>query len=85
MAALFCGGILSAQDNLPRHLDPEIRPIIDKELPTSRRSGDQPCNVYLSFNPTLDRSFHGAGMAHGVTVSPNFKGASMPVSNTTER
>jgi hypothetical protein len=29
--------------------------------------------MYLSFNPTLDRSFRGAGAAQGVTFSPNFK------------
>jgi hypothetical protein len=51
----------------------EIRPIIDKELATARRCGDEPCKVYLAFNPTLDRSFHGPGVAQGVTFSPNFK------------
>ncbi len=41
----------------------EIRPIIDK---TIRR-------WYLSFNPTLDRSWHGPGVKQGVTFSPNVK------------
>lgn len=51
----------------------EIRPIIDRELATPRRCGDERCKVYISFNPTLDRSFHGSGVAQGVTFSPNFK------------
>lgn len=41
----------------------EIRPIIDKKLG----------KWYLSFNPTLDRSFHGPGISGGVGFSPNFK------------
>jgi hypothetical protein len=41
----------------------EIRPIIDKEIG----------RWYLSFNPTLDRSFHGPGVSQGVSFSPNFK------------
>jgi hypothetical protein len=41
----------------------EIRPIIDKTLG----------RWYLSFNPTMDRSFHGPGVAGGVGFSPNFK------------
>jgi hypothetical protein len=41
----------------------EIRPIIDKQLG----------RWYLSFNPTLDRSFHGPGVTQGVAFSPNFK------------
>lgn len=41
----------------------EIRPIIDKQLG----------KWYLSFNPTVDRSFHGPGVAQGVVFSPNFK------------
>ncbi|MDE3195166.1 MAG: hypothetical protein KGN84_02400 [Acidobacteriota bacterium] len=41
----------------------EIRPIIDKQLG----------RWYLSFNPTLDRSFHGPGVPGGVGFSPNFK------------
>lgn len=41
----------------------EIRPIIDKELGP----------WYLSFNPTLERSFHGAEVGKGVTFSPNVK------------
>ena len=41
----------------------ELRPIIDKKLG----------KVYLAFNPTLDRSFHGPGVSQGVTFSPNFK------------
>ncbi|HEY1216986.1 MAG TPA: transporter [Bryobacteraceae bacterium] len=41
----------------------EIRPIIDKQLG----------RWYLSFNPTLDRSFHGPGVSQGVSFSPNFK------------
>jgi hypothetical protein len=41
----------------------EIRPIVDKKVG----------RWYLSFNPTLDRSFHGPGTAQGVGFSPNFK------------
>lgn len=41
----------------------EIRPIIDKKIG----------RWYLSFNPALDRSFHGPGVNQGVTFSPNFK------------
>ena len=41
----------------------EIRPIIDKNLGP----------WYLCFNPTLDRSFHGAEVGKGVTFSPNAK------------
>lgn len=41
----------------------EIRPIIDKQIG----------KTYLSFNPTLDRSFHGPGVRSGVVFSPNFK------------
>ncbi|MEP6716701.1 MAG: hypothetical protein ABJC09_14110 [Terriglobia bacterium] len=41
----------------------ELRPIIDKQLG----------RWYLSFNPTIDRAFHGPGIAAGVTFSPNFK------------
>ncbi|HXF26399.1 MAG TPA: transporter [Bryobacteraceae bacterium] len=41
----------------------EIRPIIDKQIGP----------WYLSFNPTLDRSFHGPSVSSGVVFSPNFK------------
>jgi hypothetical protein len=41
----------------------EIRPIIDKKIGP----------WYLSFNPTLDRSFHGPGVNKGVEFSPNVK------------
>jgi outer membrane putative beta-barrel porin/alpha-amylase len=41
----------------------ELRPIIDKQLG----------KWYLSFNPTVDRSFHGPGVSQGVVFSPNFK------------
>jgi hypothetical protein len=41
----------------------EIRPVIDKQIG----------KVYLSFNPTLDRSFHGPSVSQGVVFSPNFK------------
>lgn len=41
----------------------EIRPIIDKTMG----------KWYLSFNPTLDRSFHGPGVNQGLVFSPNFK------------
>jgi hypothetical protein len=41
----------------------EIRPIIDKQLG----------RWYLSFNPTLDRSWHGPSVSKGVEFSPNFK------------
>jgi hypothetical protein len=41
----------------------EIRPIIDKKIG----------RWYWSFNPTLDRSFHGPGVNKGVEFSPNVK------------
>lgn len=41
----------------------EIRPIIDQQVG----------RWYWSFNPTLDRSFHGQGVSQGVVFSPNFK------------
>jgi hypothetical protein len=41
----------------------EIRPIVDKKLGL----------WYLSFNPTLDRSFHGRSVNQGVVFSPNAK------------
>lgn len=41
----------------------ELRPIIDKEIG----------KWYLSFNPTIDRSFHGPGVSSGLVFSPNFK------------
>jgi hypothetical protein len=41
----------------------EIRPIVDKKIGP----------WYLSFNPTLDRSFHGASVHQGVVFSPNVK------------
>ena len=41
----------------------EIRPVIDRKLG----------RWYLSFNPTLDRSFHGPGVNEGVGFSPNAK------------
>ena len=41
----------------------EIRPIVDKTIG----------KLYLCFNPTLDRSFHGPSVPQGVTFSPNVK------------
>lgn len=41
----------------------EIRPIVDKKLG----------RWYASFNPTLDRSFHGPEASHGFGFSPNLK------------
>lgn len=41
----------------------EIRPIIDKQIG----------NLYLSFNPTFDKSFHGLNQHNGFDFSPNFK------------
>ncbi|MGO9641540.1 MAG: hypothetical protein ACLP1Y_09585 [Candidatus Acidiferrales bacterium] len=41
----------------------EIRPIVDQTVG----------KWYWSFNPTLDRSFHGESVPMGVTFSPNFK------------
>ena len=41
----------------------EIRPIVDKQLGP----------WYLSFNPALDRSFHGPSVNRGVEFSPNAK------------
>jgi hypothetical protein len=41
----------------------EIRPIIDKQLG----------KLYLAFNPTFDKSFHGPSESAGYEFSPNFK------------
>ena len=41
----------------------EIRPIVDKKIG----------RWYLSFNPALDRSFHGESVHQGVEFSPNAK------------
>jgi hypothetical protein len=41
----------------------EIRPIVDKQIGP----------WYLSFNPTLDRSFHGQSVHQGVVFSPDAK------------
>ncbi len=41
----------------------EIRPIVDKQVG----------KLYLSFNPTFDRSFHGPSVTQGLVFSPNFK------------
>lgn len=41
----------------------ELRPIIDKTLGP----------LYLCFNPTMERSFHGAEVGKGVTFAPNVK------------
>jgi len=41
----------------------ELRPIVDKQIG----------RWYLSFNPTIDRAFHGPGTRSGVGFSPNFK------------
>ncbi|MBS1917048.1 MAG: hypothetical protein JST87_12295 [Bacteroidetes bacterium] len=41
----------------------EIRPIIDKQWD----------KLYLSFNPTFDKSFHGLNKNLGYVFSPNFK------------
>jgi len=41
----------------------EIRPIVDKTIG----------KLYLSFNPTVDKSFHGPSRSLGFEFSPNFK------------
>src|SRR5579885_2307248 len=41
----------------------EIRPIIDKKIQ----------RVYVSFNPTIDKSFRGPEQPRGYEFSPNFK------------
>ena len=41
----------------------ELRPIIDKQIG----------RWYLSFNPAIDRSFHGVSEHRGFSFSPNFK------------
>ena len=41
----------------------EMRPIIDRQLG----------RWYFSFNPTFDKSFHGASVRDGFVFSPNFK------------
>ncbi len=43
----------------------EIRPIIDKQF----------TRWYLAFNPSLERSFHGASVHQGVGFAPNAKAA----------
>lgn len=43
----------------------EIRPIVDKQLG----------KLYLSLNPTFDKSFHGVNKDLGYVFSPNFKAA----------
>jgi len=43
----------------------EIRPIIDKQMG----------NLYVSLNPTFDKSFHGASQNIGLVFSPNVKAA----------
>lgn len=43
----------------------EIRPIVDKDFPL----------VYLSFNPTLGKSFKGLNKDNGFDFEPNFKAA----------
>jgi hypothetical protein len=43
----------------------EIRPIVDKQID----------RIYLAFNPTVDRSFHGPAVREGLVFSPNFKAA----------
>ena len=43
----------------------EIRPIIDKTVGP----------VYISFNPTFDKSFHGLTSSQGFIFSPNLKGS----------
>ena len=42
----------------------EIRPIIDKQYK----------KLYLAFNPSLERSWHGPSVGRGLQFSPNFKG-----------
>ncbi len=41
----------------------EIRPIVDKTIG----------KLYLCFNPTVDRSFHGPSVSEGLVFSPNVK------------
>jgi outer membrane receptor protein involved in Fe transport len=43
----------------------EIRPIVDKQFN----------KLYLAFNPTFDKSFHGANKELGYVFSPNLKAA----------
>ena len=43
----------------------EIRPIVDKQLGP----------LYVSFNPTFEKSFHGAGKNSGYVFAPNLKAA----------
>jgi hypothetical protein len=50
----------------------EIRPIVDKAFAGSRSPDDMPL-VYLSFNPTFDKSFRGPSVSRGYEFSPNFK------------
>lgn len=41
----------------------EIRPIVDKQMG----------RVYVSFNPALERAWHGPGVSDGVVFAPNVK------------
>ncbi len=41
----------------------ELRPIVDKQF----------ARVYMAFNPTFDRAFHGPGVRQGLVFSPNYK------------
>jgi hypothetical protein len=41
----------------------ELRPIVDKQIG----------RWYLSFNPTVDRAFHGPSVSSGIVFSPNVK------------
>lgn len=43
----------------------EIRPIVDKQID----------KLYISFNPTFDKSFHGVNKGLGYVFSPNLKAA----------
>ena len=47
----------------------EIRPIIDNADRKDETNG----RWYWSFNPSVDRSFHGPSVSQGVVFSPNFK------------
>ena len=47
----------------------EIRPIIDNADRKDETNG----RWYWSFNPSVDRSFHGPSVSQGLVFSPNFK------------
>jgi len=57
------GDRLPARRVFAGYMDDRDPPIVDKTIG----------RLYLCFNPTIDRSFHGPSVPQGVTFSPNVK------------